>query len=120
MAKTPIHSNYIKKRSDKCAITCETLASITMARRNKGFVWDNVLNGLLKKTNVIIDTETGVNYLFFRKAMQVAFPGNSTSNASTTIRELSFSAPTKLTEDTIGPFLNDFPMETSVLFLNRT
>ena len=32
--------------------------------RNKRFLWENVQNGLLKKTSVIIDTETGVNYLF--------------------------------------------------------
>ena len=32
--------------------------------RNKRFLWENVQSGLLKKTSVIIDTETGVNYLF--------------------------------------------------------
>jgi hypothetical protein len=32
--------------------------------KNKRFVWENVQNGLLKKTSVIIDTETGINYLF--------------------------------------------------------
>ena len=37
-----------------------------MARR-KRFVWDNVQNGLLKKTSLIIDTETGVNYLFVQE-----------------------------------------------------
>ena len=37
-----------------------------MARR-KRFVWDNVQNGLLKKTSLIIDTETAVNYLFVQE-----------------------------------------------------
>jgi hypothetical protein len=32
--------------------------------KNKRFVTENVQNGLLKKTSVIIDTETGINYLF--------------------------------------------------------
>ncbi len=32
--------------------------------KNKRFIWDSIQSGLLKKTNVIIDTETGVNYLF--------------------------------------------------------
>ena len=35
--------------------------------RRKRFVWDNVQNGLLKKTSLIIDTETGVNYLFVQE-----------------------------------------------------
>ena len=32
--------------------------------KNKRFIWDSIQSGLLKKTSVIIDTETGVNYLF--------------------------------------------------------
>ena len=32
--------------------------------RNKRFVWEKAQGGLLKQVNIIIDKETGVNYLF--------------------------------------------------------
>mgnify|MGYP007032352649 CR=1 FL=1 len=32
--------------------------------RNKRFIWEKAQNGLMKGVSVIIDTETGVNYLF--------------------------------------------------------
>jgi len=32
--------------------------------RNKRFIWEKAQNGLIKGVSVIIDTETGVNYLF--------------------------------------------------------
>jgi hypothetical protein len=32
--------------------------------KNKRFVWENVQTGLMKETTIIIDKETGVNYLF--------------------------------------------------------
>ena len=34
---------------------------------NKRFIWEKAQNGLLKKVDVIIDTETGVNYLFVQE-----------------------------------------------------
>ena len=35
--------------------------------RNKRFVWEDVQTGLVKQTSIIIDNETGVNYLFVQK-----------------------------------------------------
>lgn len=32
--------------------------------RNKRFVWEKVQSGIMKQTSIIIDTETGINYLF--------------------------------------------------------
>ena len=32
--------------------------------RNKRFIWEKAQSGLMKDVNVIIDAETGVNYLF--------------------------------------------------------
>jgi hypothetical protein len=32
--------------------------------RNKRFIWEKAQNSLIKGVSVIIDTETGVNYLF--------------------------------------------------------
>lgn len=34
---------------------------------NKRFIWGKAQNGLQKKVDVIIDTETGVNYLFVQE-----------------------------------------------------
>ena len=34
---------------------------------NKRFIWEKAQNGLLKNVDVIIDTETGVNYLFVQE-----------------------------------------------------
>ena len=31
---------------------------------NKRFVWEKAQNGIMKQVSVIIDKETGVNYLF--------------------------------------------------------
>ena len=31
---------------------------------NKRFVWEKTQNGIMKQVSVIIDKETGVNYLF--------------------------------------------------------
>ena len=35
--------------------------------RNKRFVWETAQSGLLKKTTILIDKETGVNYLFVQE-----------------------------------------------------
>ena len=32
--------------------------------KNKRFIWEKAQNGIMKQLSVIIDTETGVNYLF--------------------------------------------------------
>ena len=35
--------------------------------RNKRFFWETAQSGLLKKTTILIDKETGVNYLFVQE-----------------------------------------------------
>ena len=35
--------------------------------RNKRFVWEKAQNGLLKSATILIDKETGVNYLFVQE-----------------------------------------------------
>ena len=35
--------------------------------RNKRFIWEKAQSGLMKGVSVIIDTETGVNYLFVQE-----------------------------------------------------
>ena len=32
--------------------------------KNKRFIWEKAQNGLMKEVSVIVDAETGVNYLF--------------------------------------------------------
>lgn len=32
--------------------------------KNKRFIWEKAQNGIMKDVSVIIDAETGVNYLF--------------------------------------------------------
>lgn len=32
--------------------------------KNKRFIWEKAQRGIMKQLSVIIDTETGVNYLF--------------------------------------------------------
>ena len=35
--------------------------------RDKRFIWENAQSGLLKKATILIDKETGVNYLFVQE-----------------------------------------------------
>ena len=35
--------------------------------KNKRFIWEKAQNGIMKDVNVIIDAETGVNYLFVQQ-----------------------------------------------------
>ncbi len=35
--------------------------------RNKRFAWDKVQSGLMKQATILIDKETGVNYLFVQE-----------------------------------------------------
>jgi hypothetical protein len=35
--------------------------------RNKRFVWEKAQSGLLKQATILIDKETGVNYLFVQE-----------------------------------------------------
>ncbi len=35
--------------------------------RNKRFIWEKAQNGLMKEISVIIDRETGINYLFVQE-----------------------------------------------------
>ena len=35
--------------------------------KNKRFIWEKAQNGIMKDVSVIIDTETGVNYLFVQE-----------------------------------------------------
>lgn len=35
--------------------------------KNKRFVWEKTQSGILKQTSIIIDTHTGINYLFVQE-----------------------------------------------------
>ena len=47
-------------------IFVENLHRKNMAR-NKRFVWEKQQSGLLKEVSIIIDAETGVNYMFVQE-----------------------------------------------------
>ena len=35
--------------------------------KNKRFIWEKAQNGIMKDVSIIIDAETGVNYLFVQE-----------------------------------------------------